>query len=162
MKSDRIELEIGDYLSKISEEDLSDTSSRHVRSMLSINNDLERVGDIFFQMSKSIERKDNERIWFTPEQRNNLLEMFDLIDEAFEIMNENLEAEFQKGDLRKAVLCEEKINQKRNQLRAQHLENVERQEYNVKSGMIYSDLFSSLEKIGDHVINVSEAVAGKM
>lgn len=160
--TDRIELEIGDYLSKISEEDLSDTSSRHVRSMLSINNDLERVGDIFFQMSKSIERKDNERIWFTPEQRNNLLEMFDLIDEAFEIMNENLEAEFQKGDLRKAVLCEEKINQKRNQLRAQHLENVERQEYNVKSGMIYSDLFSSLEKIGDHVINVSEAVAGKM
>lgn len=160
--TDRIELEIGDYLSKISEEDLSDTSSRHVRSMLSINNDLERVGDIFFQMSKSIERKDNERIWFTPEQRNNLLEMFDLIDEAFEVMNENLEAEFQKGDLRKAVLCEEKINQKRNQLRTQHLENVERQEYNVKSGMIYSDLFSSLEKIGDHIINVSEAVAGKM
>lgn len=160
--TDRIELEIGNYLSKISEEDLSDTSSRHVRAMLSINNDLERVGDIFFQMSKSVERKDSERIWFTPEQRNNLLEMFDLVDEALEIMNENLESEFQKGDLKKAFVCEEKINTKRNQLRSQHLENVERQEYNIKSGMIYSDLFSSLEKIGDHIINVSEAVAGKM
>ncbi|MBI3134109.1 MAG: Na/Pi cotransporter family protein [Bacteroidetes bacterium] len=160
--TDRIELEIGNYLSKISEEDLSDTSSRHVRSMLSINNDLERIGDIFFQMSKSIERKGDERIWFTPEQRNNLLAMFVLVDEAFVVMNENLEGEFLKGDLQKAIRCEEKINAKRNELRSAHLENIEKQEYNVKSGMVYSDLFSSLEKIGDHIINVSEAVAGKM
>lgn len=160
--TDRIELEIGNYLSKISEEDLSDTSSKHVRAMLSINNDLERIGDIFFQMSKSIERKDSERIWFTPEQRNNLLQLFDLVDRAFSVMNENLEREFLKGDLQKAIACEERINAKRNELRAEHLENIEHQEYNVKSGMIYSDLFSSLEKIGDHIINVSEAVSGKM
>lgn len=160
--TDRIEIEIGNYLSKISEEDLSDLSSRHVRSMLSINNDLERIGDIFFQMSKSIERKDSDRIWFTPDQRNNLITLFDLIDDAFTVMNENLEKEFLKADLTKAIECENKINQRRNELRSQHLENVEKQEYNVKSGMIYSDLFSSLEKIGDHIINVSEATAGKM
>ncbi|MBK9190150.1 MAG: Na/Pi cotransporter family protein [Crocinitomicaceae bacterium] len=160
--TDRIEIEIGNYLSKISEEDLSDLSSRHVRAMLSINNDLERIGDIFFQMSKSVERKDTDRIWFTPDQRNNLISMFDLIDEAFAVMNENLEKEFLKADLAKAIDCENKINQRRNELRSQHLENVEKQEYNVKSGMIYSDLFSSMEKIGDHIINVSEAAAGKM
>jgi phosphate:Na+ symporter len=160
--TDRIEIEIGDYLSKISEEDLSDLSSKHVRAMLSINNDLERIGDIFFQMSKSVERKESDRIWFTPDQRNNLLSMFDLIDEAFVVMNENLEKEFLKADLSKAIECENKINQRRNELRTQHLENVEKQEYNVKSGMIYSDLFSSLEKIGDHIINVSEAASGKM
>lgn len=160
--TDRIEIEIGNYLSKISEEDLSDLSSKHVRAMLSINNDLERIGDIFFQMSKSVERKESDRIWFTPDQRNNLLSMFDLIDDAFAVMNENLEKEFLKADLTRAIECENKINQRRNELRSQHLENVEKQEYNVKSGMIYSDLFSSLEKIGDHIINVSEATAGKM
>lgn len=132
--TDRIEIEIGDYLSKISEEDLSDLSSKHVRAMLSINNDLERIGDIFFQMSKSVERKESDRIWFTPDQRNNLLSMFDLIDEAFlVVMNENLEKEFLKADLSKAIECENKINQRRNELRTQHLENVEKQEYNVKS-----------------------------
>lgn len=160
--TDRIEIEIGDYLSKISEEDLSDTSSKHVRSMLSINNDLERIGDIFFQISKSLERKENDRIWFTPEQRNNLLQLFSLIDEAFVVMNENLTKEYLKSDLNKAIACEQKINEMRNSLRSSHLENIEKQEYSIKSGMIYSDLFSSLEKVGDHIINVSEATAGKM
>lgn len=160
--TDRVEIEIGNYLSKISEEDLSDKSSKHVRAMLSINNDLERIGDIFFQMSKSIERKDNERLWFTPEQRNNLQDLFNLVEQAFVVMNDNLEGEFLKADLQKAIDCEHRINEKRNELRTLHLENIEKQEYSVRSGMIYNDLFSSLEKVGDHIINVSEAVAGKM
>jgi phosphate:Na+ symporter len=76
-------------------------------------------------------------------------------------MKENLQVEPQQVDLVKAVAAENKINNKRNELRAQHLQNIENKEYNVKSGMIYNDLFSSLEKIGDHIINVSEACAGK-
>jgi phosphate:Na+ symporter len=42
------------------------------------------------------------------------------------------------------------------------LKSIESGAYNVKSGLIYNDLFSSCEKIGDHVINVSEAMAGEM
>lgn len=159
--TDRVEIEIGEYLSKVTEQEVSDYASRKVRGMLSINNDLERIGDIFFQMSKTIERKDQEKIWFTPEQRNNLLELHDIIDEAFNIMKENMENEPPSVDLVKAVEVENKINTKRDEIRKQHLENIENKEYNVKSGMIYNDLFSSLEKIGDHIINVSEALAGK-
>lgn len=161
--TDRIEIEVANYLNKISEGELSEETARRIRSMNSIANDLERIGDIYYQMSKSIERKDELRIWFTPEQRNNLSEMFDLVDHAFEIMLENLKSHHDGVIIDKAVLAERKINEKRDELRSEYLENIsDNKEYNLKGGMVYNDLFSSLEKVGDHIINVSEAVVGQI
>ena len=54
---------------------------------------MERIGDIFFQISKTIERKIEDKVWFNQQQRNRLSEMFDLIDEAFTIMINNLDAD---------------------------------------------------------------------
>lgn len=160
--TDRVEVEVGRYLEKVSEGDMSNATSLQVRSMLSIINDLERIGDIFYQMSKVLERKEEEKIWFTPEQRNNLKSMFKLIDESFEIMVENLNSEYEKVNLETANQKENEINEYRNELRKNHLENIEKGEYPIKSGMVYNDLFSLCEKAGDHIINVSEAVTGKL
>jgi phosphate:Na+ symporter len=88
--------------------------------------------------------------------------MLDLIDEAFEVMVENLKSEKNQVNMARAIEMEDMINKKRDELRSGHLDNMESTEYNIKSGMIYNDLFSSCEKVGDHIINVSEAVAGKI
>ena len=128
--------------------------------MLSIIGDLERVGDILFQMSKSMERKNDDRLWFSPEQRQHLLSMLALIDKAFEVMLKNLGAERDNVNLDEAMEFEQRINQQRDLLRRAHLINVESGDHNIKSGLIYSDLFNSCEKLGDHLINVSEALMG--
>ena len=60
--------------------------------------------------------------------------------------------------LEKANEIEISINKYRNVLRKEYLANVSKGSYNIESGIIYNDLFSSLEKIGDHLINVSEAL----
>ncbi|MGM0479951.1 MAG: Na/Pi cotransporter family protein, partial [Bacteroidota bacterium] len=80
--TDRVEIEVANYLNKISEGELSGDTAVRIRGMNSIVNDLERIGDIYYQMSKTLERKSSEKIWFTPEQRNNLASMFDLVDRA--------------------------------------------------------------------------------
>jgi phosphate:Na+ symporter len=161
--TDRVEIEVANYLNKISEGELSEETAARIRGMNSIVNDLERIGDIFYQMSKSIEAKDEQRIWFTPEQRNALGEMFDLVDHAFEIMIGNLEAHQDGVLIDSAVDAERNINSMRDTLRKEYLENIsDNKEYNIKGGMIYNDLFSSLEKVGDHIINVSEAIVGKI
>lgn len=156
--TDRIELEVADYLTRVSQDDLSEEGSAHVRGMLAIVNDLERIGDIYYQMSKNIERKIEQKLWFTQEQRDNLKMMFDHLDEAFKIMVKNLNVEFNKPDMEAAVNKEREINKYRNKLRKKHLRDIEEGDYNVKAGMIYNDLFLSCEKVGDHIINVSEGM----
>ncbi|HRH71054.1 MAG TPA: Na/Pi cotransporter family protein [Flavobacteriales bacterium] len=160
--TDRIEVEIGKYLTRTSAEAKDEEMSERIRGMLAIISDLERVGDIFFQMSRLLDRKHEERLWFTPEQRSNLQELLGLLDHAFSVMQKNLDAEDGRVSIDEAVEAEQLINQKRDQLRRAHLKSIETGDYNVKSGLVYNDLFSSCEKVGDHVINVSEALAGEI
>ncbi|TNE74730.1 Na/Pi cotransporter family protein [bacterium] len=158
--TDRVEVEIANYLGKVTRLEMSDEASLRMRGMLNITSDLERIGDIFYQMGKTLERKEENKIYFTPEQRDGINSMFKLVGEAFEIMNNNLNAEYGSVSLDKAIAKEREINQLRNELReVQH-------EYLGDSGtlnnvLIFSDLYSSLEKVGDHIINVSEHVANQ-
>jgi len=158
--TDRVEIEIASYLDNISTQEITQEASGQIRGMLSITNDLERIGDIYYQMSKTYERKDDNKIYFLPDQRENLNRMLDATEKAFEIMNTNLNSEYGQIITDRAVKAEREINQLRNELRKSFLELTEKGEYKFQSGIMYNDLFSSCEKVGDHIINVSEAVAG--
>jgi phosphate:Na+ symporter len=160
--TDRIEVEIADFLLKISETKLTDKTSLRIRSILGIIGELERIGDIFYQMSKNLEHKSEQKIWFSPEQNYYLEQMLETLDKAFIIMCDNLKKDYEKVNLSKAYDIEEEVNHLRNTMKKDHLLGLEKGEYNVKSGLIYSDLYNSCEKIGDHIINVSESVAGKI
>ena len=160
--TDRVEIEVANYLDKLSIQEISQEASSQIRSMLSITNDLERIGDIYYQMSKTIERKDENKIYFLPEQRENLNNMLDVLDKAFAEMNTNLSSEYGHISIENAKKYEREINQIRNDLRKSYLEQAEKGEYKFQPGIMYNDLFSSCEKVGDHIINVSEAVAGEI
>ncbi|MCH2213760.1 MAG: Na/Pi cotransporter family protein [Flavobacteriales bacterium] len=161
--TDRMEIEISQYCGRLSAKELSPISSDQVRAYLSIGNDLERIGDIFYQMARTLERKSSSKIWFAPDQREKLLRMFGLIDMALDQMLENLKKESIKDvSLEKAKSIEAEINSLRNKLRREYISRIESGNYNLRSGTIYSDLFSSLEKVGDHVESVSEALIGEI
>lgn len=158
--TDRVEVEVINYLEKVSQGEMSEEASTKVRGMMRIATNLERIGDIFYQMSKSIERKDDEKVWFNEEQRKQLKKMYDLIDEAMKIMCDNL-ANPDGVSLQSARDKEIEINRRRDQMRKKHITSIGTEDYNTASGMYYTDMFASLEKIGDHVINVSEGVTGE-
>lgn len=161
--TDRVEVEIADYLGETARLEMSDEASIQMRSMLNISTDLERIGDIFFQMSKALEKKDRDKNYFTPEQRDGINAMIKLTEEAFSIMNENLKSKYGTISLDKAISKEKEINSLRDKLRRQHLKTIENSpDFNMNSALIYSNIFSSFEKVGDHIINVSEAVAGEI
>ena len=160
--TDRIESEIALYLAKVSEGELDEQSSSQIRSMLSIANDLETIGDINNSMGKILARKREAKIYFIPSQRKNLQEMFKLLDHALVIMQKNLVSDQRGAYLKEAEEAEKAINEFRNELKEGHLKSIEKGKYKFESGMVYTDLFSAIENIGDRVISISEAACGKI
>ena len=158
--TDRMEVEIADYLAEAAKGELSDTASKKVRSMLSIVNDMERIGDICYQMSITIERKNEQKAYFTPELRTSLEEMIAEVLKALEIMNKNLNSEYKQVSMTDANGAEDIINKMRNKLRKEYLTKIEKGEVKIQTGMIYNNLIHSLEKVGDHVHNITEAITG--
>jgi len=159
--TDRLEIEIHNYLSQIAISELTDNTTSDLRAMLSITNDLERIGDIFFEISKLVDKKKEDKIWFDQNQRDGLLELISAIDKAFNTMIKNLEGNYIQTAIDEAISHENAINEIRDALRNKHLKSIESGEYNAKAGLIYSNMFASLERVGDHIINVSEAAKGE-
>ncbi len=159
--TDRMEEEISGYLMKVSQGQLSNTTSVRVASLMSIINDLERIGDVIFQMSKDIGRKIEDELEFTEEQIKGIYKMLDSIDEAFLVMNANLKKDYKQVTIAMAFQREEAVNNIRNKLRKQHLKRMESSSFDIKSGTIYRDMFYAGEKVGDHIMNVTEAITGE-
>jgi phosphate:Na+ symporter len=158
--TDRLETEIANYLGNVSASKLSEESSSELRSMLSITNDLERIGDIYFEIAKAIEKKSETKLWFDQKQRDHLNDLLAEVENAMDQMMENLNGPYSDIDMDKARMLEVSINEMRNKIRKKHLKSMEKKEYNAQSGLIYSNIFSGIERVGDHIINVSEAASG--
>ena len=158
--TDRMEIEIADYLAKASQGELSEAASIKVRSMISIINDMERIGDICYQMSISVERKNEQKAQFMDESTASLEEMIETVKKALQVMNNNLITNYSQVILTDADNAEVTINNLRNNLRKKYLEKIEKGEVKIETAMIYNNLIHSLEKVGDHVFNISEAIVG--
>ena len=155
---DRMEVEIANYLTKVSESELSAVGSRRIRAMFELIDDIESIGDSCFNLAKAIKRKREGNNDFIEEITDNIQQMFDLVDEGLSEMQKNLTDEYSVIDASKALEIEEKINNYRNKLRKEHLLNVKAGKYKYKTGVIYNELFSTAEKLADYIINVTEAI----
>lgn len=156
--TDRMELEIANYLAKVSENELSVNASYEISAMLRIVDNLESIGDSCYQLSIAIDGKKKQNISFTDEMTENLRTMFAFVREAVEVMNSNLSESYINVNGSKAKELETKINNYRDKLRTEHTEAIKNNDYSYQTGICYSNLYAQCEKLADFAINVTEAM----
>lgn len=156
--TDRMEVEIANYLTKASEHDLSHRASLYISSMLRIVDNLESIGDSCNQIAITIDNKKKSGSWFEQELRDKLNVMIGYVREALVLMDENLHSNYSEITAEKANELENNINAYRNQLRDEHTEAIKNNIYPYQTGIYYSSLYAQLEKLADFAINVSEAI----
>ncbi len=157
-ESDNVEIEIANYLTKVSESKLSTENSKRIRSMFKIVSEIESIADSSLNVAKAIYRRNDQHVTFPEELTRKLKHMFALVEETLDVMCNNLAVEYKTVNAKKAYEMEKAINDYRTVLKQEHLIAIEEKKYDYPTGILYNDMFSECEKIGDFAINVTQAV----
>ena len=155
--TDRMEMEISKFLTRVGSGDVSEHASQRISSMLRIIDNLESIGDTVYQIAMTRKNKREEALHFDQGLNDNLKQMTMLVQAALDIMDRNLH-DYDNVDLDSAYAAEHAINDFRNKLRTEHLDAIKLGRYDYATGNAYSSLYALYEKLGDFVINVSEAI----
>ncbi|MBR4480750.1 MAG: Na/Pi cotransporter family protein [Prevotella sp.] len=159
--SDNMELEIANYLENVSDAHLSDDTKAKIRAMLREVSELESIGDACYNMARTISRKYNgKQDHFNEKQYSHLHQMMGLTDNSLTEMNKLMGGRKESYDVNRTFNIEHEINNFRNQLKAQNINDINNHEYTYAVGTIYMDLINECEKLGDYVVNVVEARMG--
>ena len=157
--ADRIEFEIAQFLNAVSKDDISVETQKRIKSMYKIIGEMESLGDSGEAISRILSRRNIHGKEFSARNLEKIDTMIDLLDQAYEVMIENL---MKKGteeiSLRRAVDCEIEINNTRTTLREEEILKIEQGETTYANSVYYIDVISEIERMGDYIINVSEAL----
>jgi phosphate:Na+ symporter len=157
--ADRMETEIANYLTKVGEGRLSESSSKRMRALFNMIDDIESIADSCMNILNAIERKRNARIVFPEQINNNVTLIFSMVREALDMMVTMLTHD-EELPLSMAIETEKELNNFRDILKREHLDNLERGTYKYDAGIIYNDIISQSERIGDYAMNVDESFKG--
>lgn len=157
--SNRMEDEIAAFLVRLSESELSHKSSKRIRSMLKIIDDIESINDICLKMAMLIKRKNQENAWFNQKMRNEIGSIFSFVHNSISLMNQHLDNIESKIDISRVLELETAINETRDKLLVKNQKRIKTEKIHYPTARYYTDFVSHCEKIGDLTLNVSQAIA---
>ena len=160
--ADRIEFEIATFLNALPQESISEDTRKQVKAMYKIIGELESLGDSGESISRIISRRNMHNKTFTASQIERILGMIELVDKAYGVMIDNMQSQkLGVAELRHALDCEVEINNMRNNLREEEILRIENNASEYHSSVYYIDIISEIERMGDFIINISEALQPK-
>ena len=158
--SDRMEIEIADYLNRCAEGRLSAEGKLHIAGMLRIVSEVESIADCGLGVGKIMLRKIDAKAKFNDAIYQHLDSMFALVKDAMTNMMELLQ-NFESpssATINASYNKEREINNMRNRLRSANIENINERHYEYQAGIYFMDLISDLERTGDYIIHVVDTM----
>ena len=157
--ADRIDYEIAAFLNAMPQESISEHTRKQTKAMYKIIGELESLGDSGEAISRILTRRNSHGKEFSQDQINKIDSMLTLVDDAYRVMIENLERDVVIAEhLQSAIDCEIAINDRRTALREDEIHRIEEGGSNYQSSVYYIDTVVEIERMGDYIINISEAL----
>ena len=156
---DILQLEITSYLSALSRRNLSDQVSTELPVLLHTVNDLERIGDHAVNIVEIAERKIGQKLSFS----DSALDEANELRKEIEQMCDNIITALKDNDIKEAKLAlihEDNLNRMQIEFRRSHVERMSGGVCSAQAGLIFIDLVDNIEKTGDHLTNIAQAIIG--
>ena len=154
---DGMEKAITIFLSELSQNPLTEAESKMVGSFISAANDLERIGDHAENIMQLAETKVEDRLPFSEQALEELSLLYDQVGAAMKQAAEALETE-NKQLARMVIVGDDEVDLMEKFLRKAHIERINTKKCFPPAGVIYLDVLSNLERIGDHATNIAQLV----
>ncbi len=156
-KVDRYEDELGTYLIKLNQKELSVEDSHSLSIMLHCIGDFERISDHALSIMKSAKEMWKKNAVFSPQAVKELHVMekavVDIVDKAYTVFaNQDIQLAEEIEPL------EEVIDELSRELKRRHVNRLRAGECTIEMGFILSDVTTSLERIADHCSNIGVCV----
>jgi phosphate:Na+ symporter len=157
---DILQLEITSYLSALSRRHLSDEVSNKLPVLLHTVNDLERISDHAVNIVEIAERKIGQKLSFS----NSALTEAEQLRKEVEQMFDNVIAALENNDIKAAksaaLTNENNLNKMQMEFRRSHVQRMTEGVCSAETGLIFIDLVDNVEKVGDHLTNIAQAIIG--
>ncbi|MGD6815452.1 Na/Pi cotransporter family protein [Metabacillus sp. 84] len=154
-----LDRKITDYLILVSRNELNEDETSEHSVLIDTVRDLERVGDHFENIIELVDYKLSNKVKITDEALDDLDEMFELTVKTLSYAVQSLD-DRDHGLANRIFEAEDRIDRMERTLRKKHILRMNSGECSAQAGMIFVDIVSNLERIGDHCVNVAEAVLG--
>jgi phosphate:Na+ symporter len=159
--TDRLEEEIVEFCTQLSRLSTSPEVAREIAAGLDMANDIERMGDHCFNIVMLAQRAYDDKYIYVESSREKMTEMMNAVEEFIALTVKGLEPDSRRVTSQAKIL-ESKINETRNEARRIQAELMQSGELDVRSGLVYLDLMTNFEKIGDYCNNVTELLDTQM
>jgi phosphate:Na+ symporter len=157
---DAIEQEVAIYLTQVAAHGLTDDTSKEMAAYMNIAHNFEKIGDHCESILRYLRRRYDNKIGFSEVATEQLHQLTNQVQEFLDLLYKSLSYRNSRL-MESAEKCEQKINAMRDEMREEHVSRLVAGTCDVSAGLIFIDLITSLEKIGDYAYNIAEYLSGK-
>lgn len=159
--TDEMEMEIASFLSKVGESNLSPQSSSDLQGIMRAANEMERIADIIYQMAKEADAMHSMKTLIPKSLSSEINRIFNLIDQQIVFTNDFMGKPLGDVDIDEVYRAENEINAVRKTLQGMIFSELEVGKIPPSVGVAALNQVNSAEKIGDHLVNIAEALGRK-
>ena len=153
---DYLNKEITSCLVEVRGLDLNEKDAHMVGSLFHVVNDWERVGDHAINVLDAARSRQEQEIKFSAKAVAELENLSAMVMEQLTTATELFNAQSDDAETIQAVEAkEQEIDDLTEALRIHHVERVKNKKCSAKNGMLYLDILTNLERIGDHAENIA-------